>query len=79
MLAKKTTKNQITLPKAVVSAFPDAKYFDVRIEDDKISLMPVKILPMGSGIEGIREKMRKLGVTEKDVGEAIRWVRRKGK
>ena len=79
MLAKKTSKNQITLPKAVISAFPDAQYFDVRIEQDRISLMPVKISPAGSGIESVREKMRKLGITEKDVGEAIRWARRKNR
>ena len=29
MLAKKTSKNQITLPKPVAEAFPDAEYFDV--------------------------------------------------
>jgi len=79
MLAKKTSKNQITLPKAVISAFPDAQYFDVRIEQDRISLMPVKISPAGSGIESVREKMRRLGITEKDVGEAIRWARRKNR
>jgi hypothetical protein len=77
MLAKKTSKNQITLPKAIINAFPEAQYFDVRIADNKILLMPVKISPMGSGIETVRDKMRRLGVTEKDVGEAIRWARRK--
>ena len=30
MLAKKTSKNQITLPKAVISRFPAVEYFDVR-------------------------------------------------
>ena len=35
MLAKKTSKNQITLPKAIVNAFPDAQYFDVRIKDEQ--------------------------------------------
>ena len=77
MLAKKTSKNQITLPKAVINAFPDAQYFDVRIEDDKIFLMPVKISPMRSELDSVREKMRRLGITEEDVGEAIRWARRK--
>lgn len=75
MLAKKTSKNQITLPKAIANAFPDARYFDVRIEENKILLMPVKITPVGSTLEGIREKMKRLGVTEKDVAEAIQWAR----
>jgi len=38
MLAKKTSKNQITLPKEIVKAFPDAKYFDVSIRDNTIRL-----------------------------------------
>jgi bifunctional DNA-binding transcriptional regulator/antitoxin component of YhaV-PrlF toxin-antitoxin module len=79
MLAKITSKNQITLPKAVINAFPDVQYFDVCIKDNKIFLIPVKISPIGSDIESIRDKMRKLGITEKDVGEAIRWARRKSK
>ncbi len=29
MLAKLTSKNQLTLPKAVISGFPNAEYFDV--------------------------------------------------
>jgi len=29
VLAKKTTKNQITLPKKVVARFTDVEYFDV--------------------------------------------------
>lgn len=77
MLAKKTSKNQITLPKDIANAFPDAQYFDVRIEDNKILLMPVKIMPVGSTLEGVRSKMGRLGITEKDVGEAIQWARSK--
>jgi len=79
MLAKKTSKNQITLPKDIANAFPDARYFDVSIEDNKILLMPVKIMPVGSTLEVVREKMKKLGITGKNVDEAIRWARSKKK
>jgi hypothetical protein len=75
MLAKKTSKNQITLPKEIVKAFPDTKYFDVSVRDNMIRLMPVKITPVGSSLDRVREKVEKLGLTEKDVGEAIRWAR----
>lgn len=75
MLAKKTSKNQITLPKEIVKAVPDAEYFDVSIQDNTIRLVPVKITPVPSSLGDIREKMKKLGLTEKDVGEAIRWAR----
>ncbi|OGP73888.1 MAG: AbrB family transcriptional regulator [Deltaproteobacteria bacterium RBG_16_50_11] len=77
MLAKKTSKNQITLPQGIANAFPDTEYFDVSIKDNGIVLMPVKITPAVSVLESVREKMRKLGTTGKDVKEAIRWARRK--
>jgi len=75
MLAKKTSKNQITLPKEIVKALPDAEYFDVSIKDNTIRLMPVRISPVQSSLDSVREKMKKLGLTEKDVGEAVQWAR----
>ena len=75
MLAKKTSKNQITLPKEIVKVFPEAEYFDVSIRENTIRLMPVKITPVQSTLESVREKIEKLGLAEKDVGEAIRWAR----
>ena len=75
MLAKKTSKNQITLPKEIVKAFPGAEYFDVSIRDHGIRLMPVRITLAQSSLESVREKVKKLGLSEKDVGEAIQWAR----
>lgn len=77
MLAKKTSKNQLTLPKEIVKAFPDAEYFDVSVKDRKIVLMPVKMTPADMTLEGIRGKMAKLGITEGDVAEAVKWARKK--
>lgn len=73
MLAKKTSKNQITLPKAVISRFPAVEYFDVREEDGRIILAPVK----ASRAESVREKLRTLGITPPDVEDAIAWARKK--
>ena len=80
MLAKKTAKNQVTLPKEVADRFPDTVYFDVRVEGRKITLRPVRIETEGEerDLGRIREKMRRLGVTEKDVTAAIRWARKEG-
>ena len=78
MLTKKTSKNQITLPKKVVEAFPGTQYFDATIQDNKIVLIPVRITGAASQLDTVREKMKKLGISQKDVGEAIRWAR-KGK
>jgi len=77
MLAKKTSKNQLTLPKDIVSSFPGADYFDVSVEGGRIILAPVKITPAHAGLAGIREKMEKLGLTERDVTEAVAWARKK--
>ncbi len=77
MLAKKTSKNQLTLPKEIVRSFPDTEYFDVTVLDRKIVLTPVRITPADMTLEGIRDKMEKLGITEGDVAEAVRWVRSK--
>jgi hypothetical protein len=79
MLAKKTSKNQITLPKEIVKAFPDAKYFDVSIRDNTIRLMPVKITPVSSSLDRVREKIEKLGLTQEEVDGAIQWARSRKK
>lgn len=77
MLTKKTSKNQLTLPKEIVKSFPDAKYFDISVKDRKIILIPVRITPADMTLEGIRDKMVRLGITEKDVNDAVKWARKK--
>jgi len=77
MLAKKTSKNQLTLPKEIVKSFPDIEYFDVTVEDRKIVLKPVKIIPVDEVLEKVRDKIEKLRVTEKDISEAVKWARAK--
>lgn len=79
MLAKKTSKNQITLPKDIAKHFPDTVYFDVVLNNDQILLRPVKVVPSESGLEKVRAKMKKLGITELDIEEAITWARRNAK
>lgn len=79
LLAKKTSKNQLTLPKDIVKAFPGAEYFDIIVKDKKIVLTPVKITPVDVSLSGIRDKIEKLGITGKDVSDAIKWARRKRK
>ncbi len=80
MLAKKTSKNQLTLPKEIVEKFPGTDYFDVRVHGRVIELRPVRIEPedAGGGLARIREKIEKLGLTGDDVEAAIRWARRRG-
>jgi hypothetical protein len=77
MLAKKTSKNQLTLPKEIVKDFPNVEYFDVAVNKRRIVLTPVKLSPVGGSLVAIREKMKKLGVDESDVTDAVKWARRK--
>lgn len=64
MLAKLTSKNQITLPKAVVSAFKGTDYFDVTHEDGRIMLTPMRVTPARTwtlaNAEAYIEKMKRL-------------------
>ncbi len=77
MLAKLTTKNQITLPRKLVQEFIGIEYFDAAVQDGRIVLAPVRMQPVDATLTGIREKMKKLGITPDDVTDAIRWARKK--
>ena len=72
MLAKKTSKNQITLPKAIAEQFPGVDYFDIRAEYDRIVLEPVR----PDEAREVRERLEQLGIGEQDVADAVRWARR---
>jgi len=74
MLAKRTSKNQITLPKAVVQATGESDYYDVSVEEGRIVLTPVRV----HAADAVRKRLRDLGITEADVSEAIAWARQKG-
>jgi hypothetical protein len=75
MLAKKTSKNQVTLPKAIVQQIPDTEYFDVSIQEGAVLLKPVVISVPGERLLAVQKKVRALGLTEDDVDGAIRWAR----
>jgi antitoxin component of MazEF toxin-antitoxin module len=72
MLAKLTSKNQITLPKAVVSEVEAAEYFEVAVENGRIVLTPVRV----QRAQAVRDKLQQLGITEEDVQEATSWARK---
>ena len=77
MLAKRTYKNQITIPKKIIEDLQDVEYFDVSRNGNDIILRPVFISGQGSIITKAREKIKGLGLDEKDIEDAIRWVRTK--
>ena len=75
MLAKITSKNQITIPKKIVEQLPDVKYFEVELKDGSIVLKPLQIY--NTDLEKIQSKMKKLGLKPDSVREAVEWARSK--
>jgi hypothetical protein len=77
MLAKKTVKNQITLPKRVLDQIPSTDYFEVTLHGEGILLKPVHLEGSAARLSRVRQKIRELGMTGKDIEEAIEWARRR--
>lgn len=71
MLAKMTTKNQLTLPKSVTNALGQVEYFDVQTRDGQVILTPVRI----QRADAVRAKLADLKLTEQDIAEAVAWAR----
>jgi hypothetical protein len=72
MLAKMTVKNQLTLPKTVVTRFSGVEYFDVSTDGACIVLRPLQ----RSRAEEVRQQLAQLGIKEKDVAAAVSWARK---
>jgi aminoglycoside phosphotransferase family enzyme len=72
VLAKKTTKNQITLPKKVVARFTGVEYFDVSTDGECIILRPLQ----KSRADEVRARLAQLGIDDEDVTAAVSWARK---
>jgi virulence-associated protein VagC len=75
MISKKTSKNQITLPKKIVSQFPECDYFDITAEEGRIVLRPVD----PDALAKVQRKLQELGIRERDVEEAVAWARERAR
>ncbi len=71
MLAKLTSKNQLTLPKSVTRAIGEAEYFEIKVENGQIILTPVKI----QRADAVRAKLATLELSEQDITDAVAWAR----
>lgn len=72
MLAKLTSKNQVTLPKAIVESVDVSEYFEVTVDRGRIVLTPVQVRDS----QAVRDKLEALGITDADVADAVAWARR---
>jgi AbrB family looped-hinge helix DNA binding protein len=71
MIAKKTSKNQITLPKKIAEQFPGSEYFEISTEGGRIILRPVDL----EALAKVQRKLKELGIKESEVREAVEWAR----
>ena len=71
VVAKRTSKNQLTLPKAVVEKAGVADYYDVVCDSGRIVLTPLH----PGGAAAVRTRLAELGLNEVDVTEAVDWAR----
>jgi hypothetical protein len=72
VLAKITSKNQLTLPKSVVQAVGATEYFDVETRAGQIILTPVRI----QRGDAVRAKLAELNLSDADIADAVAWSRR---
>ena len=73
MLAKVTSKNQLTLPKAILQQIGEVEYFAVQADAGKIVLTPMRVHPADT----VRDKLQELGITENDIADAISFARQR--
>lgn len=71
MRVKLTSKNQLTLPKAIMSNFEGVEYFDVTEEHGRLVLTPVQL----ASADAVRAELAEWGLSEADVTEAVAWSR----
>jgi translation initiation factor IF-1 len=72
MLAKMTSKNQLTLPKSITPAVGPAEHFDVETRNGQIVLTPVRI----QRGDAVRAKLAELDLSEQDIADAVAWARK---
>ncbi len=71
MLAKMTSKNQLTLPKSITAAVGATEYFDIEVRNGQIVLTPVRI----QRGDAVRAKLAELDLQEPDIEDAVVWAR----
>ena len=71
MLAKITSKNQLTLPKRLTQAVGATDYFEVEARGGQLILTPVRI----QRGDAVRAKLAELDITEADMAAAVAWAR----
>jgi hypothetical protein len=75
LLIKKTAKNQVTIPKALLGRLISTDYFEADVAGDVLVLRPVKVVEMVD-IDKIRDRLRRRRVRADEVDKAASWARK---
>jgi bifunctional DNA-binding transcriptional regulator/antitoxin component of YhaV-PrlF toxin-antitoxin module len=75
MLAKLTSKNQITIPKKIMDKLPDVQHFDVDLQEGMVVMKPLLLYDID--LDQIRSKIKKLGIEKDTIAEAVEWARKR--
>lgn len=73
MLAKKTARNRITLPKAVLMQFSGVDSFEVSTDGKCIVLRPLQ----PSRADEVRARLARIGIKGSEVTSAVKWARKR--
>lgn len=71
MLAKLTSKNQLTLPKAATQALGPVEYLDVEVRAGQLVLTPVRL----QRADAVRAKLAALRLDDDALAAAVAWAR----
>lgn len=72
ILAKLTSKNQLTLPKVAVEAAGNAEYFEIEARAGQLLLTPVRI----QRADAVRAKLAEIDLDADDLAAAVTWARK---
>ena len=75
MLAKLTSKNQLTLPKSVTEKLGPVQYFEVQLQAGQVLLTPVRI----QRGDAVRAKLAELELGDEVVAQAIAFASKAAK
>jgi hypothetical protein len=75
LLIKKTARNQVTLPKALLAELAASDYFEAEVVGDVLALRPVKVVEMVD-IDKVRTRLKRGRVRADEVEQAVNWARK---
>lgn len=74
-LAKKTSKNQLTLPAEIIKGMEDVDYFQIERRDETLVLKPVRLEDAETPLQKFQRLFKAHGGNAKAINDAVKWAR----